>query len=306
MLHTDPASRARGRLGKAGKPLAIGLLLAVGLYYGGAAYLLRFHLDSVLFPHVARPSDQRDPAATQLRDASGNELALHLYGHDRVGCVIFFPGQHGELPGYQMTLFPSLAAAGVAVFAAAYPGQDGAPGSANLDEVAELSHRAVLFVIQKCERRRTVILGRSLGSMVAVYAAQDVSPAGVVLDSAAPSLSCAIATRIQSRWYLRPLALLPVRKLLRHDYSLSNALMQSPNVPVVVFQGKADRQTPIRDLQGDILPPNVRLVPVPRAVHANTYRLALNSYVGTVVDLIRGHSSMPLSRAGAPALGLSH
>lgn len=228
----------------------------------------------------------------RIADPGGNELLLRRYGRARTGCAIFFPGQHGERAAYRLTLFRMLVDAGVSVFAVSYPGQDGAAGSASLDEIPALSRRAVVVVTQQCGPLRTVVLGRSLGSMVAVYAAQGTAPAGIVLDSAAPSLSAAISARIRSRWYLRPLALLPVNTLLSREYSLADGLARSPMVHVVVFQGTADRRTPLLDLERAGLPPsNVRIVAVAQATHANTYWLAQNAYVNAVLAFITGQRS---------------
>lgn len=273
-------------INKAGIVMLIGLMGVVGLYFGCVAYVLRYKLDSTILPNVLE-SDSAAPVAARLTDTSGNELLLRRYGQPLIGCAIFFPGQHGELSSYQQTLFRRLADAGVAVFAVAYPGQNGAAGTASIRKMLDLSRRAVLLVTQRCSQRRTIILGRSLGAMVAVYAAEGANPAAIVVDSTAPSLSVAIAVRFRSRWYLYPLAFLPIHALLPHDYSLAEALAHSPGTPLVVFQGTADHRTPIRDLNmiGD-LPAQVRLVPVPRATHANTYRVALEAYIATVVDVL--------------------
>ena len=270
------------------KSLAGGLIVAVGLYYTAGAYILRYRLDPLLFPSSEAVGKALAPAATRIVGASGNELLVHRYGEARIGCAIFFPGQHGELASYQETLFRKLVDAGVAVFAVSYPGQDGAAGAAALREIPELSRRAILSVMQDCAPHRTAVLGRSLGAFVAVYASAGTSPAGLVLDSTAPTLSSAIAARIRSRWYLRPLALLPVRTLLQQDYSMAAALAHLLDVTVVVFQGTADQETPIRDLSGaGILPANVQLVPVAGGGHSDTFRLALNTYVQVVLRLIR-------------------
>jgi acetyl esterase/lipase len=272
---------------KASMSFAIAIVAVLGLYNASAAYVLRFHLDSVLFPRVVGSTGSIGPVIAHLTDASGSELILHRYSEPRTGCAIFFPGQHGELSSYQQTLFRKLADAGVAVFAVDYPGQDGAAGSPNIPKLLDLSRRAVLLVTQQCTQRRTVIVGRSLGSMVAVYAAEGVKPAAIVLDSAAPSLSAAITTRIRSSWYLYPLTLLPVHALLAHDYSLAEALAHTQDTRVVVFQGTADRRTPIRDLeQIGALPANVRLVPISRATHADMYQLALDAEIGAVIEAL--------------------
>lgn len=272
---------------KTGVKLAVAIAAAFLVYNVGAGCLIRFDLDFILFAHVSRHTDSSVPVAVRVTDTSGDELLIHRYGQARMGCAIFFPGRHGELPGYREALFPKLVAAGMAVFAVDYPGQDGAAGSATAQRVLEFSHHAVLDVARLCGQQKTVILGRSLGAMVAVYAAAGIEPAGIVLDSAAPSLSAAITAGIHDHWYLAPLVFLPIHALLRHDYSLAEALTRLRNTQVVVFQGTADRRTPVLDLERPgALPTGVRLVPIPRATHENAYRMALDAYVATASTLL--------------------
>lgn len=125
---------------KVGVSLASGLALALGLYLACAAYLLRFGLDSLLFPHVSELAESGAPAAVRIADASGNALLLRRYGQALIGCAIFFPGQHGELSGYPETLFRKLSHAGVAIFAVSYPDQDGASGSATTENIILFSY----------------------------------------------------------------------------------------------------------------------------------------------------------------------
>jgi pimeloyl-ACP methyl ester carboxylesterase len=229
--------------------LAIVLIAVLTLSYAGVAYVLRYQLASMLFPRVSIPNVSAAPVAARVTDAAGGELLLRRYGQPRIGCAIFFPGQHGELSNYQPTVFRKFGEAGIAVFAVDYPGQDSATGSAGIRQVLDLSHRAALLVMQQCGQRRTAILGRSLGSMVAAYATKDLKPAAIVLDSAAPSLSSAISVFIRSRWYLYPFRPLPLHALLEQDYCLDEALANSQRTEVIIFQGTADRRTPIGDLR---------------------------------------------------------
>jgi alpha-beta hydrolase superfamily lysophospholipase len=68
---------------------------------------------------------------------------------------------------------------------------------------------------------------------------------------------------------------------------LADALSRTPGVPVVVFQGTADAQTPLRDLMREPgLEGRVRLIAVPGATHSNTYRVALDSYVQVILEML--------------------
>lgn len=261
-------------------------------YFGAAAYLCHFDIEQLLFRTVASAGAHDEQSLRRVPGSHGNALLVRQYGRPRVGCVVFFPGQHGEVARYQKDLFPAYAANGLAVFALSYPGQDGAPGRTKLDEIQWLSSKALGVVSEACPLSRTVLVGRSLGSMLAAYATQGIRPAGLILEAATPSLSSAIDVRLRSHWYLSPLARLPVSKLLPHDYSLAEALTDTPSFPVVVFQGTADEQTPIGLLHAaGALPARARLVAVPGGTHSDTYRLVLKDYVDSALHMIRTSST---------------
>lgn len=261
----------------------------VALYISAAAYVLRFEIERILFPYVAAADSSAEHVPHRVTGRSGNVMLVRRYGAPLVGCVVFFPGQHGGISSYEKNLFPHFVANGIAVFALSYPGQDGAPGRSALDEVQYLAQQALSVVGQTCPLSKTVFVGRSLGSMLAAYAAGVAHPAGLVLEAATPSLSSALMVRLRSRWYLRPIAQLPVSSLLSHDYSLVEGLLSaSPTFPVIVFQGTADEQTPIEVLRAaGALPPASRLVAVDGGTHANTYLLATEPYVQSVLRMLR-------------------
>lgn len=258
------------------------------LYFGAAAYVFHFEIEQLLFPTVAWAGVHDERSLHRVPGWNGNALLVRQYGTPRVGCVVFFPGQHGGVARYRKDLFPAFAANGLAVFALSYPGQDEAPGRTKLDEIQFLSKEALDVVGEVCPLSRTVLVGRSLGSMLAAYATQGIRPAGLILEAAAPSLSSAVLVRLRSHWYLSPLASLPVSKLLPHDYSLAEALTDAPSFPVVVFQGTTDEQTPIGLLRpAGAIPTGARLVPVPGGTHSDTYRLVLKDYVDIALRMIR-------------------
>jgi pimeloyl-ACP methyl ester carboxylesterase len=266
------------------------LLLAVFLvlYFGVAIYVLHFQLESSLLPRVALPRGTSEQSMHHVSGQSGNVMLVRRYGVPEVGCVVFFPGQHGGISLYEKNLFPAYVANGFAVFALAYPGQDGAPGRSDLSEVQPLVQQALTIVGNTCPPAKTIFVGRSLGSMLAAYAAGAIQPAGLILEGAAPSLSSAVLVRLRSHWYLAPLAHLPVSKILAHDYSLTNALSSSPKLPIVIFQGTADDQSPISALRTiGSLPQNAHLVAVQGGTHSNTFLLAGESIVQTALRMVR-------------------
>ena len=265
--------------------MAGSVLLA--LYLGVAIYTLRFALDSRLFPPITLESATTETTAFHVPDTAGNTLLVRRYDAGQTGCVVFFPGQHGGITTYERQLLPHLRNKGLTVFALAYPGQDGAHGEAQLATLQALIAPAMHTIQQTCPKEKTVLVGRSLGAMLAAYTAKTYPVAGLVLESAAPSLSVAVTRSLQAKWYLSPLAALPIAEILPHDYSLMEALSNIPGVPVVIFQGTADTQTPIADLyESQAIPAHIRIIPGQGSTHADTYQQTMTVYVETVLQML--------------------
>jgi pimeloyl-ACP methyl ester carboxylesterase len=274
-----------------GKLAAVTLAL-VAAYAGVAVVLLRFDLDGLLFPRSPAPTDSG--AFTPAFRLPGHDgAAMIVRRFDRAvtrpvqGCVVFFPGQRGGLDRYANSPFPELAHAGLVVYAVAYPGQDGAPGRARIDDVQTLAATAVAKVVDTCGRAQTVVLGRSLGAMIAAYAAGALPPAGLVMESAAPSLSAGIRGALRERWYLRPLALLPIERIVPHDFSIAEAV--PAELHAAIFQGSADTRTPLADFgpePGE--PARMPLVVVPGGTHTDTLQRATPAIIATMLGMIHG------------------
>lgn len=268
-----------------------GLLLTASagllLYFVSAACLLRYALDPRVLPHVAGSASAATPLALRIRGDDGNALLVRRYGTPTRGCVVFFPGQHGLLPAYEQQFFPAFLAEGIGVLAVAYPGQNGAPGAPRLPEILQLATRTLAYAKTVCPGHRVVVYGRSLGAMVAACAAEKSDLNGVILESAAPSFSSAIRRQLNARWYLAPLGLLPISRLLAHDYSLAVALSKTRDTPVVVFQGTADHETPLADLPALDVPGHLQLVAVSGGTHSTTYLRAREQIVRTALSMLR-------------------
>ena len=260
------------------------LIGAVTSYFGGAAYVLHFELGRLLFPRAPADAGPSPKATVSFTGRLGSELLLRRYGEQVGGCVVLFPGQHGGAATY----IPSYVAAGLEVFAMAYPGQDGAFGHTDLEEIENLVGQALVSVERSCKPERTVLVGVSLGATLASYARTSPRVAGLVLVSATPSLSSAINVRLRSNWYTAPLALLPLEALLPHDYSLVEGLRQHPGVKVVVFQGTLDEQTPLKLLyKPNALPEGTEVMPVTNGTHSNTFSLSQEAQVAHTLRMLR-------------------
>jgi len=209
-----------------------------------AACLLRFDLNRLLFPTV--PLQSAPNAFTE---------AFRLAGHDGAAMVV-----------RRFDRAESPARLGCVVY---FPGHEGA---------------IVSTIVATCGRTRTAVAGRSLGAMIAAYASADTSPAGLVLESTAPSLSAGIRGTLRQHWLLRPLVLLPIGRILAHDFSLAEAL--PPRLHVVIFQGSADTRTPIGDLS--IEAAQSPIVVIDGGTHTDMLERAKPAMIATMLDMIRG------------------
>lgn len=269
------------------RTLLISIVALVLLYFGAGAWVLRSGLDRWVLPRVGNAAPSAAPFFLHISSENGNEMSVRRHGTATAGCVVFFPGQPGLVPAYEKQLFPAFSAQGISVLAVAYPGQDGATGTAKLDQILALATQVADAAEAQCPNHRVVIYGRSLGAMVAAYVAGRAHPAGLILESAAPSLSSAIRIRLSARWYLAPMTLLPVSRLLAHDYSLTEALAKIGDVPSVVFQGTADSQTPLSALRAAGLTGHLRVMPVSGGTHSTTDILAREQMVQAALAMLQ-------------------
>jgi fermentation-respiration switch protein FrsA (DUF1100 family) len=262
-------------------------LATLVLAFGALLLTIRYRTDQILFPQVPGRSAATIVGSLGAVPRSASRMLLRGYGENRLGCVVFFPGQHGGIATYEKSLFPSLVSEGIKVFSASYPGQDGAPGTSGIAEVNGQASKAVALASRECGKIHTVVVGRSLGSMVAAYSLGRSHPAGLVLVSAAPSLSAAFSAQLATHWYTRPLRLLPAQSLLRRDFSLVSALGQRASVPLLLFQGTRDLQTPLELLRPEgAIPRGGRIIVVPGGTHADTYLIANRPIVEAVKALL--------------------
>lgn len=266
--------------------IAIGAFVAS--YFAFGAWIIHFEIDRFLLPHVTLAAKTSEDASFRIATTNA-DILVRRYGNPEKGCAIFFPGQHAGVVNYERYLFPRFKMAGLEVFSLSYPGQEGALGTVSIHELQTLIEKVITHVEKNCSMRRTVFVGRSLGSMLAIYSASGATPAGVVLEGAAPSLSCATEVYLDNKWYLKPFRLLPIKSLLRHDYSLVEAFKRLGDVPVVIFQGTADTRAPLSFLQKEVsFSADVQLRVIEGGTHSDTYRIAIDEYVDTVVEMASG------------------
>ncbi|MEO8809023.1 MAG: alpha/beta hydrolase [Rhodanobacter sp.] len=263
------------------------MVLGVLLYFALGALLLHYAIDKIVLHDAGTGTDPRSVATLPVH-APGGDIPLRKEGGGSTGCVLVFPGQHGRNAAYEASIVPALTARGVAVYLFSYDAGGSAPGRSTLAQIATAASATVALLDRRCGSQRLVIVGRSLGAMVAAYAVSATKPAGLVLESASPRLSLAIHARLAQRWYTRPWTLLPISRMLPHDYSLREAFAGRSFVRGILFQGTEDRQTPLRDLhQAGSFPPGMTLVAVAGANHSNTYSVARKPYLEAILGMLR-------------------
>jgi fermentation-respiration switch protein FrsA (DUF1100 family) len=74
---------------------------------------------------------------------------------------------------------------------------------------------------------------------------------------------------------------------MRRDYSLAQALRSSAAVPLLVFQGTQDQQTPLEPLRAEFpLPRWACIIAVPGATHQDTYIVASEAIMAAVKSFL--------------------
>jgi len=260
-------------------------LILLVLYFVIAAVFLRFFVERIAVAKATWTTEMSSEPQVSFPEVQGRHLFARVLGNGSSGCVAIFPGRHGPSAAYEQAVVPPLLQRDLRVYLIAYPGQLGSDSLAPLGELPSLAGAAMEQVDRECPSPKLVLVGRSLGSMIAAYAAQRGHAAGLVLEATSQRFSTFLRTNLRARWYLLPLLLLPVQRLLQEDYSL-NAALRDIHRPVVVFQGTKDEVTPISDLATESFPPNVKVVSVENATHSNAFSLALPQYVTTISDML--------------------
>ncbi|MDP2560607.1 alpha/beta hydrolase [Psychrobium sp. 1_MG-2023] len=267
--------------------LFIGLLLTL-TYFSAGAYLLVNQLPAYLFPSTELTVKSTELAQFKVTDPFNNELVVREYGAADGQCIVFFPGRHGGVKRYEQELITPLNNRHFKVFMISYPGQDGAAGHLkSILQLVNLIDNAILSIEVKCSPKRTIFWGRSLGATLAAYTAQRVTVRGLILEGVSPSLSLAVENFLGSKWYLTPLKLLPIAELLPHDYKLQHSFSALNQMPINIFQGTNDLQTPLSQLQqrwryGE----NVSLHIVKGGSHSDTYKRSLSEMMAVATQML--------------------
>jgi pimeloyl-ACP methyl ester carboxylesterase len=186
-------------------------------------------------------------------------------------------------------LFPNINKLGIAVYALSYPGQDGARGRSHSATLIEDVDTALATISHEtsCEPGNAVFVGRSLGSAVALIAAQRVRPKGLLLDGVGSTLTVVINAALRRHIATWPWTLLPVRSLLKNDFELIPIIHSLRPTRIVIFQGMEDQVTPFLETQRAVLgQDNVQFFPIPGATHTHAYQLSMPLYSKKLLELV--------------------
>lgn len=185
--------------------MLLGILQVAALAYLGLCALLFLMQRSMLYFPVPR-----DPAVPMLRlDAGGIAINVSIHEHAGTEAVIYFGGNAEDVSasvGELAAAFP-----GHAVYALHYRGYGGSEGTPG--EAALHADAAALWKHVAARHARIAVVGRSLGSGVAVRLAAERDAARLVLIT--PYDSMVSVARAHYGW-------LPVGWLLRDRYDAVN------------------------------------------------------------------------------------
>lgn len=150
--------------------------------------------------------------------------------------VVMFHGNGGNRAD-RMPIAERISAAGYAVLLVDYRGYGGNPGSPSEEGLLEDARAAIEYVSARpdVDSDRIVYFGESLGAAVAIGAAVESPPAGLILRSPFTSLGDVAAVHYPY---------LPARLLLRDQYRSIDRIV-GIDVPVLVIAGSGDTIIPI-------------------------------------------------------------
>ncbi|KFZ38733.1 hypothetical protein HR45_04775 [Shewanella mangrovi] len=270
------------------KKFLFGTLVIAAIYYLMAVVVLHYFLSALIFIKV--PSSNTHETQRYVVATDGVESLIRAYiAPAQTGCVLFFPGQHGDIARYENDVFAHLSRRGISVYAISYPGYEGAKGTANFANVKAVTQHAVSYIEQHsaCRIADSVFIGRSLGAAIAIENALNNKPRGLLLDGVSPSLAATVRQKLKGNIWLKPLQLLPIAQLLAYNPKLTDQLRRLAGVAVVIFQGDRDALTPLQPLQRAVSDESLlELVVIKGGTHRDTQVTAGPLYFDKLCQII--------------------
>ena len=219
------------------------VLFAVIVLVGYSLLLLAVYLqqDRMVFPGAGRgvrPLDVQGVATRELKGLGDHPFRIaELVPEKPAAVVVHFVGNGEDLCSAARSVV-ELAAYGVAVVAAEYPGYGASRGRPSVESVLRAADVAAAHAAELSRRLGVplIVSGRSLGCFAAVHvAAQGVATKCLLC---APATSIADVASRQFWW-------LPVRPLLRHAFD-NTAGARRVKCPVLIVHGDMDEVIPIK------------------------------------------------------------
>jgi fermentation-respiration switch protein FrsA (DUF1100 family) len=213
------------------------LPLTVAFAYVSLVGLLYLSQRALLFPGTsAAPASEHAEWGENVSIKTPDGEMLHgLYSHDTAGkpCVLLFFG-NGDRVGSYGFLAQALAARGIGLLAISYRGYQGSTGSPS-EEALLADGIAAFDWLSARSKSEIVVLGRSLGTGIAVNTAAQRPAIGVVLVSAYLS----VLSVAQLHYPLFPVALL-IKDPFRSDLKIAKV-----SQPKLFIHGRRDDSIPL-------------------------------------------------------------
>jgi len=251
-------------------------IFLISAYFAIGAALIRFAIPFFLFPTIELEQPTFEVEKYTIQE-NGLEIIARSYGMKGTPCLFFFPGQHGGITRYEREIANNTKFKSFNTIILSYPSQDGASGNVtNL----EAFHKLVVQLVNKAKVEsacsKTFFYGRSLGAMLAANVSMSVNTQGIILESVALSLDRAIETKLQSKWYLYPYKILPIKLLLPHNYNIEDLLQKQKTANISIVQGNKDSITPLNQIEDVVTRNSISLLEIENGDHSSTFSLAQN------------------------------
>ena len=139
-----------------------------------------------------------------------------------------------------------------------------------------------------CVLSKSIFLGRSLGATLALELATSYFPSGLLLDSVAPDLACAVKAKLKNNVFLAPLIHLPMESVLQFNPKISASLETLKEIDIVIFQGERDEIASFSQVTRAVNAyRNVDVIEVRGATHSNTHIIARDQYLARLSALFK-------------------
>ena len=154
--------------------------------------------------------------------------------------ILYFGGSNFQI-GQDYKRFTPLLETGATVFVADYPGYGESDGKPSLDsfEKAALAAYDETLRVTGVRPRRLIVHGHSLGTMLAMYVAEQRPVGGVVLEG--PPTNAREWARSFTPWFAKPFVRFRIpESLYEHD---NLARIRKYQGPLLLLAGETDRET---------------------------------------------------------------